>query len=54
MPFARVFARASRGLPVNPKKIDAKFMAVGFDTTPIAHKHLAAGLHPFDNQHGRK
>ena len=28
--------------------IDARFMAVGFDTTDLAKDHIAAGIHPFD------
>ena len=28
--------------------IDSRFMAVGFDSTPLAEEHITAGLHPFD------
>lgn len=30
------------------ENIDARFMAVGFDSTDLGKKHLSAGLHPFD------
>ncbi len=33
---------------INPKKIDARFMAVAFDSTPLARQHLPAALHPYD------
>ena len=33
---------------INPKGIDGRFMAVGFDTTDLAKDHIAAGIHPFD------
>ena len=32
----------------NQKPIDARFMAVGFDSTELGKQHLSAGLHPFD------
>ena len=49
MPFApSILEERAQDYLVNPKQIDAKFMAIGFDTTPLAHKHLNAGLHPFD------
>ena len=49
MPFApSILEERAEDYLVNPKQIDAKFMAIGFDTTPLAHKHLNAGLHPFD------
>lgn len=49
MPFApSILEERADDYLVNPKKIEARFMAVGFDTTPLAHKHLTAGLHPFD------
>ena len=48
MPFApSILEERAQDYLVNPKQIDAKFMAIGFDTT-LAHKHLNAGLHPFD------
>ena len=33
---------------INPKQIEARYMAVGFDSTPLAEKQIPAGLHPFD------
>ncbi|MDB2469166.1 carbamoyltransferase [Alphaproteobacteria bacterium] len=49
MPFApSILEERAHDYLINPKNIDANFMAVGFDTTPLAHRHLTAGLHPFD------
>lgn len=49
MPFApSILAEREHDYMVNPKEIDARFMAVGFDSTPLAREHLPAGLHPFD------
>ena len=33
---------------VNPKNIEAKWMTLGFDSTPLAKKEIAAALHPYD------
>ena len=33
---------------VNPKSIDARYMAIGLDSTELGKEHLSAGLHPFD------
>ena len=33
---------------LNPKKLSAPYMCLGFDTTPEAHIDLAGGVHPFD------
>ena len=49
MPFApSILEERAQDYLINPKQINARFMAIGFDTTPLAHKHLNAGLHPFD------
>lgn len=49
MPFApSVLEERSDDYFRNPKGIEARFMAVGFDTTELGKEHLAAGLHPFD------
>ncbi len=49
MPFApSIIEDREHDYIVNPKKIDARFMAVGFDSTNLAEEHLTAGLHPFD------
>ena len=49
MPFApSIIEERADDYMLNPKKINAKFMSVGFDSTPLAHEHLPAGLHPFD------
>lgn len=49
MPFApSILEERQDDYIVNPKKIDARYMAIGFDSTPLAKKHLSAGLHPFD------
>ncbi len=33
---------------VNPKKLQAEYMTVAFDSTPLAKEHLKAALHPYD------
>ena len=33
---------------INPKKIKAPYMAITFESTNLARKHLAAALHPRD------
>jgi carbamoyltransferase len=49
MPFApSILAEREKDYMINPKKIDARFMAIGFDSTILAQEHLPAGLHPFD------
>lgn len=49
MPFApSILEEREHDYIVNPKNIDARFMAVGFDSTDLAKEHLTAGLHPFD------
>ena len=49
MPFApSILEERQDDYIVNPKKIDSRYMAIGFDSTPLARKDLSAGLHPFD------
>lgn len=49
MPFAPVILQErSAEYLVNPKKIDSRFMMIGFNTTEKAKIHLAAALHPYD------
>ena len=49
MPFApSILEERQDDYIVNPKKIDSRYMAIGFDSTPLAREHLSAGLHPFD------
>jgi len=49
MPFApSILEERENDYMINPKKINAKFMSIGFDSTPLAQEHLPAGLHPFD------
>ncbi len=49
MPFApSILAEREHDYMVNPKGIDGRFMAVGFDSTDLAKEHIPAGLHPFD------
>ncbi len=49
MPFApSILSDREKDYMVNNKNIDARFMAVGFDSTDIAKEHIPAGLHPFD------
>lgn len=49
MPFApSVLEERADDYLVNPKSIDARFMAIGLDSTDLGKQHLSAGLHPFD------
>lgn len=49
MPFApSILAEREKDYLINPKQIEARYMAVGFDSTPLAEKQIPAGLHPFD------
>ncbi len=49
MPFApSILAERERDYIINPKGIDARYMAVGFDSTDLAKQEITAGLHPFD------
>lgn len=49
MPFApSIIEERMLDYIVNDKLIEARFMAVGFDTTELAKKEIPAGIHPFD------
>ena len=49
MPFApSIISDREKDYMINNKNIDARFMAVGFDSTDLAKEHIPAGLHPFD------
>jgi len=49
MPFApSILAECAPDYLVNPKNLPAPFMTVAFESTPLAHEHLAAALHPYD------
>lgn len=49
MPFApSILAEREKDYIINPKGIEARFMAVGFDSTNLAKEQITAGLHPFD------
>lgn len=50
MPFApSIIEERMHDYIVNNKLIEARFMAVGFNTTDLAKKEIPAGIHPFDN-----
>ncbi|MCL9781542.1 hypothetical protein M9194_08890 [Vibrio sp. S4M6] len=49
MPFApSVLEERVDDYLINPKSIDARYMAIGLDSTDLGKEHLSAGLHPFD------
>jgi carbamoyltransferase len=49
MPFApTVLAESASKYMINPKDIQAPFMTIAFDSTPVAKKELSAALHPAD------
>ena len=49
MPFAAtILEDRQKDYLINPKKIEASFMAIGFSTTPKARLDLAAAIHPND------
>ena len=49
MPFApSILEDRFEDYLITKKTIDARFMAVGFDSTDLGKQHLSAGLHPFD------
>lgn len=49
MPFAAtLIEERQKDYIINPKKIKAFYMAIGFDTTTKGKKELAAALHPYD------
>ena len=49
MPFAAsILDTYEEKYIVNPKGINAEFMIIGFDTTPLGKKDLPAAIHPYD------
>ena len=49
MPFApSILSERQDDYIINPKKIEARFMQIGFDSTKLAEEHIPAALHPFD------
>ncbi len=49
MPFAAtVLEKRAKDYFLNYKKIGAPYMTIAFETTPLAARHLKAGLHPSD------
>lgn len=49
MPFAAtILEERAKDYIINPKNVDAYYMAIGFDTTLKARKDLAAAIHPAD------
>ncbi len=49
MPFApSILEERIADYLIIKQSIDARFMAVGFDSTELGKQHLSAGLHPFD------
>lgn len=49
MPFApTILSERMLDYMVNPKKINAPYMILSFNSTPLARKHLRAALHPYD------
>ncbi len=49
MPLApSILQEREQDYVVNPKRIPARFMAITFDSTPLARSELRAALHPYD------
>ncbi len=49
MPFApSIISDREKDYIINPKNIVAKWMTLGFDSTDLAKKEIAAALHPYD------
>lgn len=49
MPFAAtILDRRQKDYILNPKNINASYMTIGFDTTLLGRKDLAAAIHPYD------
>lgn len=49
MPFApTILYERMNDYCVNPKKIDASYMMLSFDSTPLAREHFKAAIHPYD------
>ena len=49
MPFAStILDERQAEYLINPKNVNASFMALAFDTTELGKKHLKAAIHPYD------
>ncbi len=49
MPFgATILKEREHEYIFNEKGVDASFMTIAFETTPLARQELVAGIHPFD------
>lgn len=49
MPFTpSILAERAGDYLVNPKGIDAYYMTIAFDSTPLARDHIKAAIHPYD------
>lgn len=49
MPFASSILEEEQGrYLINPKNMKAPYMAITFNTTDLAQKHLEAAIHPYD------
>lgn len=49
MPFAAsVLQERAEDYIINPDKTEAPYMAITFDTTPLAKKEMPAAIHPYD------
>ena len=49
MPFAPIILDTfEEKYMINPKKFYTPHMTLAFETKPLAHAHIAAGLHPAD------
>ncbi|MBF0340523.1 MAG: carbamoyltransferase [Magnetococcales bacterium] len=49
MPFASsVLAERAEDYFVNPKGLDAGYMTLAFDSTPLGRREMISGLHPYD------
>jgi len=49
MPFApSILSERADDYLINPKKVEAPYMILSFDTTLLARSHLKAALHPYD------
>lgn len=49
MPFTpSILDSAEKNYILNPKKIFSPYMAITFDSTTLAQKHLPAAMHPYD------
>ena len=49
MPFApSILAERADDYLINPKQLQAPYMTIAFNSTPLARQHLRAALHPYD------